>query len=337
MKLISQGKVRDTYEYEYPENTVYNELAIVASDRVSAFDKVIPGLEIEGKGRILTAMSAEWADIIDRYYAEAAIRPVTSVDRPVYTSYQECSKGQENELKAAGLDLSCVQSQDRLAMIPVECIVRGYITGSLWEAYDKDGLREFCGVPLPDGLKESDKLPEPIFTPTTKAPVGQHDENITLDQMAELIEDAFSPEFLCDYEWSTNPGMDIAKAIKEVSLFYFMQASAYAEIHGIILADTKFEFGFGFGVKPELRLGDEILTPDSSRFWPAADYEPGRPQKSLDKQIIRDYIKAQKAAGATEITLPDEIIKQTQQAYQQIYEMLSKKGSLKKTKDFKAN
>ncbi|MBQ8992365.1 phosphoribosylaminoimidazolesuccinocarboxamide synthase [Candidatus Saccharibacteria bacterium] len=301
MRKIKSGKVRDIYEYE---SGYANELCFVVSDRVSAFDSVIPELKIEGKGRILTELSANWAEEIE-----------TWKNSEIETAYITFDDEQIEEIKKDGIDYRYAQSQLALEMIPIEAVVRGYLTGSLWEAY-KNGAREICGLKLPDGLKESDKLPEPIFTPTTKAPAGEHDENIDFGQMVEIIADADLVR-LPDYEYDVK---GLAETLREWSLELYKRASDYAEKRGIIIADTKFEFGLGEDGR--LYLGDEILTPDSSRFWPQEEYKPGRAQGSLDKQLIRDYVKEQKAKGAAIKGLPQDLIFKVQNAYEQILKTL---------------
>ena len=320
MELIGKGKVRDTYRLSD------EHIAVVASDRVSAFDKVIPDLEIQGKGQILTEMSERWSFLIDiegdngeKAWADQFVNEpensfyITTAYAENDFSSIEFRDGAEEFFAQPEFD-GRTQIQLELNMLPVECIVRGYITGSLWKAYKEYGIRNFYGIVLPDGLKEAEKLPEPIFTPTTKAPVGFHDEDICFEDMVKLIKttDALreSPHTACE----------IARAVRSASLFYFKKASEYAKKRGIIIADTKFEFGLKDGW---LYLADEILTPDSSRFWPLDEYAPGRPQRSLDKQIIRNYIKQQQDDGATSIDeLPPEIIEQTKKAYQTITDML---------------
>ena len=303
MRKIHSGKVRDIFEYDWDDE----EICVIASDRVSAFDEVIPGLEIKDKGKILTEISRNWAELIDLG---------GFIGDNYETAYTFFSDEQRNEIVRSGLDLERAQNQLRLEMVKIEAVVRGYITGSLWKAYHEDGLHEFCGIKLPEGLKESDRLPEPIFTPTTKAPVGQHDENLTFEEMVKVIEDS-NMEYLPDYEYDAK---GLAETIQEWSLRLYKDACVEAESRGIIIADTKFEFGLS--EDGYLMVGDEILTPDSSRFWPCPEYEPGRPQKSLDKQIIRDFVKAEKAAGKTNITLPREIIERTRVAYQTILDAL---------------
>ena len=305
MFKIKSGKVRDIYQFETPSSE--GEICIVASDRVSAFDHVIPGLEIKDKGRILTEISKRWAELID---FGSHIGPVDCE-----TAYQQMSAKQLEEVAREGIDPATAQSQLELQMIPVEAIVRGYITGSLWKAYNDEGLREFCGIALPDGLKEGDELPEPIFTPTTKATVGKKDENLSFEGMIGVIDRSMTA-----FAKSKHNPRDLAEKIRAQAIAIFQDASVEAWARDIIIADTKLEFGLdSYG---RLLVGDEILTPDSSRFWAVADYEPGRPQKSLDKQIIRDFIKSQKEAGVTEIIVPPEVIKRTRLAYQKILDTL---------------
>ena len=320
MELIKKGKVRDTYQLSD------EHIAVVASDRVSAFDKVIPNLEIKGKGQILTEMSERWSYLIDiegengeKAWVDQFInQPENSLY--VSTAYAENDfnsiefRDGAKEFFAQPEFSDRTQIQLELDMLPVECIVRGYITGSLWKAYSEYGIRNFYGVVLPDGLKESEQLPEPIFTPTTKAPAGQHDEDISFESMIKLIE-------LTDaVRNSPHSGYEIARTVRNASIFYYKKASEYAGKRNVIIADTKFEFGLKDGW---LYLADEILTPDSSRFWPLDEYSPGHPQRSLDKQIIRDYIKQQQDNGATSIDgLPPEIISRTIKAYQTIADML---------------
>lgn len=304
MRKIHSGKVRDIFEYDWDDG----EICIITSDRVSAFDRVLPGLEIRDKGKILTDISRYWAELID-------LGGYIGIGEDYETAYTFFSSEQRDEVTRSGLDIDQAQNQIWLEMIKIEAVVRGYLTGSLWEAY-QNGLREFCGIKLPNGLKESDRLPEPIFTPTTKAPAGQHDQNLTFEEMVKVIEDS-EMQRLPDYEYNAR---GLAETVQEWSLGLYRNAHAEAEARGIIIADTKFEFGLGRDSR--LYLGDEILTPDSSRFWPLKDYEPGRPQKSMDKQIIRNYVQAELAAGNTKIVLPPDIIELTRDAYQDISDML---------------
>ncbi len=243
-----QGKVRDIYD-------LGDRLLLVATDRISAFDVVMAD-PIPDKGRILTQISAFWF----RLLADVVPNHLISLD--VADFPPAC---QAHRQTLAGRTMLVRKTRP----LQVECIVRGYLAGSGWADYQKTGT--ICGIPLPPGLKESDRLPEPIFTPSTKAQLGIHDENITFAQAAATI------------------GKELAARVREISLALYRRASAWAEPRGIILADTKFEFGLDQGA---LLLIDEVLTPDSSRFWPQADYAPGRAQKSYDKQYLRDYLES---------------------------------------------
>ena len=243
-----QGKVRDIYD-------LGDRLLLVATDRISAFDVVMAD-PIPDKGRILTRISAFWfrllADVIPNHLISLDVRDFPPACQP----YRETLAGRTMLVR-------------KTRPLPVECIVRGYLAGSGWADYCKTGA--ICGIPLPAGLKESDRLPEPLFTPSTKAELGTHDQNISFAEAEATL------------------GAELAARVREVSLALYRRASAWAEPRGIILADTKFEFGLLNG---ELLLIDEVLTPDSSRFWPKDDYAPGRPQKSYDKQYLRDYLES---------------------------------------------
>ena len=269
--LIKRGKVRDIYDLE-------DKLLIVATDRISAFDVVLP-TPIPDKGRILTLMSLFWfdflKDIVDNHLITA------NVDE-----FPEVLQSYKNILYQRSMIVH------KAKVIPVECIVRGYITGSAMKEYLKTG--KVCGITLPSGLKEADKLPEPIFTPSTKAEIGEHDVNITFEEMCKIV------------------GKETAKILKELSLKIYKKAAEYAESKGIIIADTKFEFGI---LDEKIILIDEVLTPDSSRFWPKDEYEPGKPQKSFDKQFIRDWLKANWKKGETPPSIPPEIVKKTKEKY----------------------
>jgi len=243
-----QGKVRDIYD-------LGDVLLMVATDRISAFDVVMAD-PIPDKGPILTRLSAFWFDHL------ADLTPHHLISLEVDEFPRAC---QPYRLMLEGRAMLVKKCRP----LPVECIVRGYLAGSGWAEYKKSGA--ICGIHLPPGLLESDRLPEPIFTPSTKAELGTHDENIAFAQAAALI------------------GEDLAGRVREVSLALYRRASEWAEPRGIILADTKFEFGLTDG---DLLLIDEVLTPDSSRFWPKNDYEPGRPQRSYDKQYLRDYLES---------------------------------------------
>lgn len=267
----SQGKVRDIYDCG-------DTLLMVASDRISAFDFILPD-EIPHKGEILTRISAFWfkrfSDLISNHMI--SIDPADLPD--AYKAYSGYLAGRSMLVKKA-------------KPIPIECIVRGYLTGSGKKTYDQN--RTVCGIELPDGLTEASKLPEPIFTPSTKAAVGDHDENISFDRCAELV------------------GKDLAVQLREASLSIYTKASEYAASQGVIIADTKFEFGF---VRGQLTLIDECLTPDSSRFWPANTYQPGHVQPSYDKQYVRDWLSAHWDMTGEPPHLPREIIEGTSKRY----------------------
>jgi len=280
LKLRASGKVRDVYDVDD------QRLLFVATDRISAFDAVL-ATGIADKGRVLTQLSLFWFDFLKPVIANHLA--VASVD-----DYPETLKPYAEQLRGRSMLVKKAQ------MFPVECIVRGYITGSGWKEYQK--TQSVCGIKLPAGLKESDKLPEPIFTPTTKAEAG-HDENITFDEMAKLV------------------GLEDATALKEASIKVYQTAADYARTRGIIIADTKFEFG---KIDGQLTLADEVLTPDSSRFWPADQYEPGHGQPSYDKQYVRDYLEQiqwnkQPPAPA----LPAEVALNTTAKYVEAYEKLT--------------
>jgi phosphoribosylaminoimidazole-succinocarboxamide synthase len=270
---FSQGKVRDIYE-------AGDRLLMVASDRISTYDVVHP-TPIPGKGAVLTGLSMFWFERTE------AICPNHVV------SYTEVP----DEVRGRALLV------ERLEMFPVECVVRGYLSGSGWKDYQATGA--VCGISLPGGLRESERLPEPIFTPATKADVGDHDENVDFDRAAEILGDR-----------------EALEELRRLSIAVYEHAAAHARERGIVLADTKFEFGRDAGGR--IVLGDEVLTPDSSRFWPADGYEPGGPQPSFDKQYVRDWASASgwdKTAPAP--ALPDEVVAGTQQRYRDAYERIA--------------
>jgi len=275
LPLIASGKVRDIY------SAGDDRLLLVASDRVSTFDAVHP-TPIEGKGAVLTAISAFW---FERFNGLVPNHTISVTD------------GVPAEVRGRGVLVH------KLEMLPVECVVRGYLAGSGWAEYQASGT--VCGVPLPAGLEESSQLPEPIFTPATKAEVGDHDENIDFDTACGVVGDR-----------------DLMTRVRDLSIEIYKQAAAYALERGIILADTKFEFGEDQdGV---LTIGDEVLTPDSSRFWPADEYQAGRGQPSFDKQIVRDWAVStgwDKTPPAPEI--PAEIVDATRARYLEAYELLT--------------
>jgi phosphoribosylaminoimidazole-succinocarboxamide synthase len=272
----ARGKVRDIYD-------LGDKLLIVATDRLSAFDVILP-TPIPDKGRVLTQLSLFWFDLLK----DAIPNHVLSA-----TEFPAPFDNFTGEL--AGRSMVVRKTQP----LPIECVVRGYLSGSGWKDYRVTG--KICGIPLPGSLAESDRLPEPIFTPATKAASG-HDENISFDHAASLV------------------GKELAERVRAVSLEIYRRAVAYAEPRGIILADTKFEFGLLHG---ELIWIDEALTPDSSRFWPAAHYSPGGPQASFDKQFVRDYLeRMQWAKTPPGPELPPEVVEATRAKYREAYRIL---------------
>ncbi len=281
LKLIHRGKVRDLYEVE-------DQLLMVATDRISAFDVVMP-TPIPDKGKVLTQLSVFWFEFLKDLVPNHLITADVEEFPPVCQPYRE-------ELHLRSM---LVRKTEPL---PVECIVRGYLAGSGLKEYRRSGT--VCGIKLPAGLREADKLPEPIFTPSTKAQEG-HDVNITFEECVRLI------------------GPELAEKVRHLSLAIYKKAAAYAEERGIIIADTKFEFGLADG---KLLLIDEVLTPDSSRFWPKEEYEPGRPQKSFDKQFLRDWLEEigwNKEPPAPE--LPPEIVEKTRARYLEAYKRITGK------------
>ncbi len=272
LHLLHRGKVRDIYK-------VGGYLLIVATDRLSAFDVVLP-TPIQGKGRILTQMSLFWFEKLKDLVPNHLVQIDVARFPEELKRFSESLEGRSMLVKKA-------------KPLPVECIVRGYIAGSGWKDYLRTG--SVCGIKLPEGMLESQQLPKPIFTPSTKADVGSHDENISLEQVRKLI------------------GKDIAEKAKDISLRLYKIAADYARERGVIIADTKFELGISGG---ELILIDEVLTPDSSRFWPAEDYSPGKPQPSFDKQFVRDYLESiswnKKPPGPD---LPVDIAEKTRKRY----------------------
>ncbi len=279
MKPIASGKVREIYAVDD------RSLLIVTTDRISAFDVIMP-TPVAGKGHILNALSEFWFD----YTRDIVPNHVITTDRAKFPA-PYCD---EPSFEGRAMLVR------RLKMLPIECIVRGYITGSGWESYQKCG--KVCGITLPEGLRESEKLPEPIFTPSTKAAEG-HDENIDFDRMCSII------------------GRELACKVRDTTIAVYRACADYAASRGIIIADTKLEFGLDeSGV---LTLGDEVLTPDSSRFWPAADYAVGRGQKSFDKQYLRNWLKAEGLAGVSPAPeLPADVVRETQNKYREAAELL---------------
>ncbi len=279
---VSSGKVREIYD-------VGDKLIMVASDRISAFD-VILNNKITGKGKILTGMSRFWFDFTKDILPNHMISTDTK-DMPEYFQSEEF----------AGRSMLC----KKLKMLPIECIVRGYITGSGWASYQKDGT--VCGIRLPEGLQECQQLPEPLYTPSTKAELGDHDENISFEQSVEVLEKKFPGK-----------GREYAETIRDASIALYKACAEYARKKGILIADTKFEFGLD--EEGNVVIGDEMLTPDSSRFWPLEGYAPGKNQPSYDKQFVRDWLKANPDSG---YTLPQEVIDKTIAKYEEAYELLT--------------
>jgi phosphoribosylaminoimidazole-succinocarboxamide synthase len=273
----ARGKVRDIYD-------VGDKLLIVATDRLSAFDVILP-TPIPDKGRVLTQLSLFWFDLL-RNVIPNHVLSATEFPAP-FDAYRE---------QLAGRSMLVRKTEP----LPIECVVRGYVSGSGWKDYQATG--KICGIALPAGLRESDRLPDPIFTPATKAATG-HDENISFERAAWLV------------------GDERARQVRDVSLEIYRRAAAYAEPRGILLADTKFEFGL---LNNELIWIDEALTPDSSRFWPAAQYKPGGPQPSFDKQFVRDYLESihwPKTPPGPE--LPAEVVAATRGKYREAYRVLT--------------
>ncbi|MEO2004327.1 MAG: phosphoribosylaminoimidazolesuccinocarboxamide synthase [Candidatus Poribacteria bacterium] len=278
LDLVHRGKVRDIYALD-------DRLLIAATDRISAFDVVLPN-GITNKGKVLTALSAFWFDYTKDLVPNHLISTNVENFPEVAAEYADTFAGRTMYVL-------------RTERVDIECVVRGYISGSAWREYREHGT--VCGDPMPAGLRESDKLPEPIFTPATKADTG-HDENISVSTMAGVV------------------GQELTDHLGKTSIALYQAAADYASERGIIIADTKFEFGERDG---EVILIDEALTADSSRFWPAAEYEPGRPQRSFDKQYVRDYLETldwDKTYPGPE--LPDEVVAGTSARYQKAYEQL---------------
>ena len=275
----SRGKVRDIYD-------AGENLLMVATDRISAFDFILPD-EIPFKGEVLNRISAFWFDKI----ADIVPNHLVSIDPAdfpeEFAEYRDYLAGRAMLVKKA-------------QTIPIECIVRGYLTGSGKKTYDENGT--VCGIQLPEGLTEASKLPEPLFTPSTKAEIGDHDENISFERCCEIV------------------GEDIARQIRDLSLKIYKAAAEYAATRGIIIADTKFEFGV---IDGKVTLIDECLTPDSSRFWPAASYEEGKIQPSYDKQFVRNWLKANWDMTGETPHLPAEVIDGTSERYREAFQIIT--------------
>lgn len=285
LKPIKEGKVREVYDNG-------DSLILVATDRISAFDVILKN-KVTDKGAILTQMSKFWFD----YTKDILPNHMISTDVKDMPEFFQQERFDGNSMKCK-----------KLEMLPVECIVRGYITGSGWASYQKNGT--VCGIRLPEGLKESEKLPEPIYTPSTKAEIGDHDENVSFEETVKILEKIYPGK-----------GQEYAEKLRDCTIALYKKCAAYALERGIIIADTKFEFGLDEnGV---VVLGDEMLTPDSSRFWPLEGYEPGKGQPSYDKQFVRDWLKAN---PDSDYLLPDDVIEKTVDKYKEAFELLTGKA-----------
>lgn len=284
-KPFKEGKVREVYDLS-------ESLLIVATDRISAFDVILKN-DVPDKGKILTQMSKFWFDFT-KDVVKNHMESTETADLPEFFRNDHFT----------GRSMKC----KKLSMLPIECIVRGYITGTGWASYQESG--KVCGIELPAGLIESDKLPEPIYTPTTKAELGLHDEHITFEESVTLLEKQYPGK-----------GADYAAKIRDLTIALYRKCADYAREKGIIIADTKFEFGLD--ENGEVVLGDEMLTPDSSRFWPADSYQPGQGQPSFDKQFVRDYLKAH---PESDYKLPADIVEKTVAKYREAYQLLTGKA-----------
>lgn len=281
-KPFKSGKVREMYD-------VGDSIIMVATDRISAFDHILKNMIVK-KGTVLTQISKFWFDLTKDIVPNHMIS-VDTKDMPEFFQKPEFT----------GNSMKC----KKLNMLPIECIVRGYITGSGWDSYKKTG--EICGIKLPEGLQESQKLAEPIFTPSTKAEIGDHDENISVEQSIEILEKLYPGR-----------GKEYALKLRDYTIAIYKKCAAYALERGIIIADTKFEFGLD--ENGQIVLGDEMLTPDSSRFWPLAGYEVGKSQPSYDKQYVRDWLKANPDSN---YLLPQDVIDKTIEKYKEAYEKIT--------------
>ena len=279
IKPDAQGKVRDLYD-------LGDELLLVATDRISAFDYILQD-EIPHKGEVLTRISCFWFELLDGVVENHLVSTDVADLPEQFQPYADYLRGRFMLVRKA-------------EMFPVECIVRGYLAGSGLKEYQREGT--VCGIRLPEGLVNSSKLPEPIFTPSTKAEIGDHDENISFERCAELL------------------GDEDAAALRDLSLAVYTTARDHAADRGIIIADTKFEFG---RLNGNIILADEVLTPDSSRFWPGDEYEPGRDQASFDKQFVRDWLTANWDKTGEPPRLPQDVIDRTSEKYVQAYEKIT--------------
>ena len=279
---VKEGKVREIYD-------TGDALVMVATDRISAFDVILKN-KVTDKGKVLTQMSRFWFDLTKDIIPNHMIS----------TDVNDMPEFFRNE-NFEGRSMLC----KKLEMLPIECIVRGYITGSGWASYEKDGT--VCGITLPQGLKNCDKLPDAIYTPSTKAEIGDHDENISFERSIEVLEKQFPGH-----------GEEYATKLRDCTLALYKACAEYARGRGIIIADTKFEFGLD--EEGSVVLADEMLTPDSSRFWPAEGYEPGHGQPSFDKQFVRDWLKDH---PDSDYDLPQDVIDKTIAKYLEAYELLT--------------
>ena len=279
---VKEGKVREIYD-------AGDELIMVATDRISAFDVILKN-KVTDKGKVLTQLSKFWFDLTKDIVKNHMIS----------TDVNDMPEFFRNE-KFEGRSMLC----RKLNMVPVECIVRGYITGSGWASYKKDGT--VCGIRLPEGLLECQQLPEPIYTPSTKAEIGDHDENISFERSIEVLEKEFPGR-----------GQEYAEKVRDYTIALYKKCAEYARTRGIIIADTKFEFGVD--ENGDIVLGDEMLTPDSSRFWPVEGYEPGKSQPSFDKQYVRDWLKAN---PDSDYNLPEDVIARTIEKYKEAYLLIT--------------
>lgn len=281
IKKLSSGKVREIYEIDG------DKLLLVVSDRISAFDYILPS-PVPNKGKILNQISKFWFDFVE----DIVPNHIISTDLKDFPE-----EFQKPEFEGRSMLVK------KLKMLPVECIVRGYITGSGWKSYKENGT--VCGITLPEGLQESEKLPQAIFTPSTKAEIGEHDENISFERVVEML------------------GLELATKLRDKTIEVYTKCAEYAASRGVIIADTKFEFGLD--ENGELVLGDEVLTPDSSRFWPASDYEVGRSQKSFDKQYMRDWIKSSGYDPEAGTPIPENVIDTTAAKYSEAFKLITGK------------
>ncbi len=279
---FKSGKVREVYD-------IGDSLIMVATDRISAFDHILKN-KITGKGAVLTRMSAFWFD----YTKDLIPNHMISTDQADMPEFFRSDEFAGNSMKVK-----------KLRMLPLECIVRGYITGSGWASYKENG--SVCGIRLPEGLQESQKLPEAIYTPSTKAEIGDHDENISFERSVEVLEKEFPGH-----------GTEYAEALRDKTIALYTRCADYALSRGIIIADTKFEFGLD--ENGQIVLADEMLTPDSSRFWPLEGYETGHSQPSYDKQYVRDWLKEH---PDSDYLLPDDVIDRTIDKYKEAFTLLT--------------